>query len=105
MTARHLAGWQGARYLLLFIAFAIALPVVFGTGRDATRDWSAQFIGLVFVALPALSLAHIGLTVRLVWQLSGRQRAIEVASLLVSVGYLMVLANLKLVIETLRALR
>jgi hypothetical protein len=104
MTARDFAGWRGAWILLAGTAIALALPLVFGTGWHAAWDWSIPFVTLVFVVLPALSVVHIGLTVLLVRQLSGRRRTIEMASLAVPVSYLTALAKLDFLVAKLDVL-
>ena len=83
----RLGGWDGAWRLLILIAGTVALPAVFGTGWRAVWDWSALFIGLAFVVIPALCLVHVGVTIVVARIRSGRACAIALASLVVPFGY------------------
>lgn len=86
--------WNSALILLGVALAAEFLPVLGGTGENMRFDWSFTYVTLHFVLLPLGAVVHI------VWNLSAlafrrsrelRERTRDVASTLVSFGYLALL--------------
>ena len=68
------------------------LPVVFGTGAEASVDWGLSYVTLRFVVLPAISLIMtVCVVVGLVGLDSQRQRLLSASAIAVPAGYLALL--------------
>lgn len=91
---RVLAGWRGAAIIASLAAVALGLPLVVGTSDHTLWDWGFLFVTIVFVMLPIMSLLHVGLTVVLARTLSGRERWIELTSVIVPCAYFAWLCSL-----------
>ena len=57
------AGWPALVSLYALFVLNELLPVVFGSGADASWDWSFVFVTLRFIIIPLASLLYLGANV------------------------------------------
>lgn len=83
--------WRWGVAIVLAIIGTELLPVVFGTGYEATWDWGFTYVTMRFVLLPIFCLAHLVLAA--VFLFARRRQQAEVSALpatsaLIAMGYL-----------------
>lgn len=71
----RVVGWKMLVGLIALFVLNELLPVFFGTGKQATWDWSFLFVTLRFIVVPCLALLHFGANLAL----AVRQRRLSLA--------------------------
>ena len=84
--------WWSAGLLILATAATEMLPVIFGTGSQATWDWAFTYVSLKYIVLPIHCVVHFGVTGVLMivyWRRPGRSHWWPVSSAVAPIGYLL----------------
>ena len=84
--------WSFAVLILSLFIFTELLPIIFSVGEHATWDWSFLYVTIKFIALPILCFIHIGINVtRIIKSQKDRLALIQFSSILIPVGYIVLL--------------
>jgi hypothetical protein len=76
------AGWQALIGIYALFVLNELLPVIFGSGEDASWDWSFIFVTLRFIIVPLASLLCLGANV----VAAARQKRLSLPIVLRSIG-------------------
>jgi hypothetical protein len=87
------AAWPFAMVILILLVAVEALPVFFEVGSTTTADWiSFLYVSVRFGILPVACIAHAGMIVFRTLKPDGEKlRITQISSVVVSVGYLLLL--------------
>lgn len=84
--------WGAAIGVAVLASITELLPVVFGTGSEASADWGFTYVTLRFVLLPSVCLILIfSVAVGLVGLASSEERLLSLSALVVPASYLALL--------------
>jgi hypothetical protein len=85
-------GWPFALLIIFVIVVTETIPVILGAGYMARWDWGFLYTTMHFVLLPITCLAHASLNFnRVIRSKREYQEIIQFASVVVSLGYLLLL--------------
>jgi hypothetical protein len=76
------AGWQALMAIYALFVLNLLLPVIFGTGEDASWDWSFTFVTLYVIIVPLASLLCLGANVAV----ATREKRLSLPIVLRSIG-------------------
>jgi len=84
--------WIYGSVILVMVAVTESLPFILGTGQEAKWDWGFIYVTMRFGVLPIACIAHLSLMVFRIFKPKYKPlNSIQISSLVISVGYLIML--------------